>query len=232
MPTSAEPALDCLFVFMLLLGPCRRPYECGEVAVQPYNSILSLAHLSSHADGVLLVDNDGLNATCTKQLGIQRPSLADLNSVAARNLASVLLPSLVRPAQAAGGGAGVGTGARRYGGGGCGPAGRGGRAEWDSSWDAVGGGSSGASGGGESAGAWDGSFGSGSRWDDGGGGSSSSSRRSSKAAAGGGRPPGVHGKPGQLRMLGDVCEQLCAHPSYRLLTLRSVPQVRRRAGDE
>ncbi|GAB4822808.1 hypothetical protein N2152v2_009854 [Parachlorella kessleri] len=212
-----------------MLSHCIWPYETGEVVVQPYNSLLTLSHLSRQCNGVLLVENEALNATCLKQLGVQRPSLGDLNSVAARNLASVLLPAVVRPAEGSEG-SGRGSSSSSSQGGarllpGRGAARGGGRPAWDdgfndggsrglhsssSSSSSRGQRGSGSSNGG--AAAWDGSFSTGSRWDD-------EPARASGARGRGGK------KPGQLRILGDICDHLCAHPSYRLLTLRSVPQV-------
>lgn len=206
--------------------------------MQPYNSLLSLAHLSSHSDGLLLVENEALSTACQKLLGIQRPAFADMNAVAARNLASVLLPSTVRPAEgssSSGGGGGGGSGSGGSGRGAAAPRGpgapgpgrRGGRPAWDSGFGGAG--SSAAAGrstgrssdGGGGGGAWDGTFDMGSRWGD--EGSASAGGRVRGVA---GRQGAAFGKPGQLRLLSDICEQLCSHPSYRLLTLRSVPQVR------
>jgi hypothetical protein len=53
-----------------------RPYESGEVAVQPYNSLLALAALSSASDGLLLLQNDALHAACTRLMGVKRPAFA------------------------------------------------------------------------------------------------------------------------------------------------------------
>ena len=43
--------------------------------MQNYNSLLTLSHLAELSDGVVLVQNDVLNATCTSLLNIQRPNL-------------------------------------------------------------------------------------------------------------------------------------------------------------
>ena len=45
------------------------------------------------ADGVILVENEALTATCRRLLNISRPSYTDLNLVAARALACVVLPA-------------------------------------------------------------------------------------------------------------------------------------------
>jgi tubulin delta len=51
-----------------------RPYEAGEVSVQPYNTLLTLSHLLEVSDAVLLFQNEVLHATCTKTLGKKNPS--------------------------------------------------------------------------------------------------------------------------------------------------------------
>ena len=56
--------------------PHTRPYESGEVSVQPYNALLSLASLSAASDGVLLLQNEALHAACTKLMGLPRPGFA------------------------------------------------------------------------------------------------------------------------------------------------------------
>lgn len=140
------------------------PYESGEVIVQSYNTLLTLATLVDAADSVVLVQNQArapapapvgavdcppvvlllsctfqrlerrsviaatrsslsnsissasavacppataqvLHNTATKLLGIQRPSFGDLNEIASRSLASVLLPARWRPADPAAPGA-------------------------------------------------------------------------------------------------------------------------------
>ncbi|GBF91057.1 delta tubulin [Raphidocelis subcapitata] len=84
-----------------LFNVCVWPYEGGEVAVQPYNALLTLSHLADVSDGVLLLQNEVLHATCTKSMGIARPGFQDLNGVAARALAGALLPAYARPAEGA-----------------------------------------------------------------------------------------------------------------------------------
>lgn len=43
--------------------------------VQSYNTMLTLSHLSSVSDGIVLVENSTLNSTCQKVLKIARPSI-------------------------------------------------------------------------------------------------------------------------------------------------------------
>lgn len=44
--------------------------------MQPYNALLTLSHLAAVSDGLLLLQNEVLHATCTKLLGIQRPGFS------------------------------------------------------------------------------------------------------------------------------------------------------------
>eukprot|EP00877_Chromochloris_zofingiensis_P000033 jgi/Chrzof1/1002/Cz01g36130.t1 len=96
--TYLAEALHDEFKAAHLINCCVWPYESGEVNVQPYNTLLTLSHLSEVSDGIILTQNEVLHATCTKLLGLKTPSFADLNRVAARCLASVMLPSHGRPA--------------------------------------------------------------------------------------------------------------------------------------
>lgn len=51
-----------------------RPFESGEVTVQPYNTLLSVASLVEVSSGILLLQNETLAATCSRLLGIKHPS--------------------------------------------------------------------------------------------------------------------------------------------------------------
>ncbi len=51
-----------------------RPYQSGEVIVQNYNSLLTLAHLAEISDGIILMENSALHTACQRLLNIQRPS--------------------------------------------------------------------------------------------------------------------------------------------------------------
>mmetsp|Transcript_5031 Transcript_5031/g.9465 ORF Transcript_5031/g.9465 Transcript_5031/m.9465 type:complete len:438 (-) Transcript_5031:89-1402(-) len=76
-----------------IMSQCVWPYDSGEVIVQNYNTLLTLSHLLDATDGIILVPNEGLHATCARLHNIKRPDFQDLNRVAARALASVLLPA-------------------------------------------------------------------------------------------------------------------------------------------
>jgi len=45
------------------------------------------------SDGVIVIENDQINAVCSQLLNIKRPSFGDLNQVISRNLAALFLPS-------------------------------------------------------------------------------------------------------------------------------------------
>lgn len=84
-----------------VLNCCVWPFESGEVTVQPYNTLLSMSSLVELSSGILLLQNEVLAATCSRLLGIKHPTFKDLNAVAARGLASAMLPCHQRQVQAA-----------------------------------------------------------------------------------------------------------------------------------
>jgi Tubulin/FtsZ family, GTPase domain len=59
-----------------LLNTCVWPFGSGEVAVQPYNTLLSLAALCEASSGLLLLQNEVLHSVCTRMLGVQQPGFA------------------------------------------------------------------------------------------------------------------------------------------------------------
>lgn len=69
------------------------PYSAGEVIVQNYNAILSLAHLYQSADVVFAVENDAVHGICTRLLAIPKVSFSDINRVIARQLALSVVPA-------------------------------------------------------------------------------------------------------------------------------------------
>jgi tubulin delta len=101
-----------------VLSHCVWPYDSGEVIVQNYNTLLTLSSLLDAADGIILVQNEALHAAAATLLKIprrvpscdarwparearrlsrtpraRRPTLEDLNGLAARALAAALLPA-------------------------------------------------------------------------------------------------------------------------------------------
>ncbi|DBA74318.1 TPA: hypothetical protein ACH3X1_011092 [Trebouxia sp. C0004] len=96
--TYIAEAIRDTFPSSFLMNHCIWPYQSGEVIVQNYNSLLTLAHLAEISDGIILMENSALHTACQRLLNIQRPSFNDLNGVAARSIASSLLPACYRPA--------------------------------------------------------------------------------------------------------------------------------------
>ena len=91
-----------------LLNHCIWPYESGEVIVQAYNTLLTLSTLLDVSDGIVIAQNEHLHAACRTTLGLDRPTFDDMNGVAARQLAGVLLPASTRACGAPGAAPGVG----------------------------------------------------------------------------------------------------------------------------
>ncbi|EQC31617.1 hypothetical protein, variant [Saprolegnia diclina VS20] len=77
------------------------PYEAGEIIVQNYNTLLTMACLSESSDGILLLQNDMADRACQKLLTIPKPSLDQMNHVLANHIASVLLPAAAVDARSA-----------------------------------------------------------------------------------------------------------------------------------
>jgi len=76
-----------------IINPYVLPYSQGEVAVQYYNSILSLANMSCSSDVCLSLHNNYLHEVCSKDFFIKNVSFSHMNALASRDLSSVLLPS-------------------------------------------------------------------------------------------------------------------------------------------
>uniref|UniRef100_A0A3P8TUG1 Tubulin delta chain n=1 Tax=Amphiprion percula TaxID=161767 RepID=A0A3P8TUG1_AMPPE len=70
------------------------PYRTGEVIVQNYNSVLTLAHLYQLSDAILVHENDTAHRICSQLLNIKHISFSDVNKVIAHQLGSVLQPAL------------------------------------------------------------------------------------------------------------------------------------------
>ncbi|KAI3354413.1 hypothetical protein L3Q82_018936 [Scortum barcoo] len=70
------------------------PYMTGEVIVQNYNSVLTLAHLYQLSDAILVHENDTVHRICSQLLNIKHISFSDVNKVIAHQLGNVLQPAL------------------------------------------------------------------------------------------------------------------------------------------
>ena len=55
-----------------VLSQCVWPYESGEVIVQNYNTLLTLATLLDAADGIIIVQNEALHTAAHKLLNVAR----------------------------------------------------------------------------------------------------------------------------------------------------------------
>lgn len=69
------------------------PYASGEVIVQNYNSVLTLSHLYSLSDALVVHENDTVHKICSQLMNIKHISMSDLNKVIAHQLGSVLQPA-------------------------------------------------------------------------------------------------------------------------------------------
>jgi tubulin delta len=72
------------------------PYASGEVIIQDYNTLLTLAHIYDASDGVLVVQNDSIQKICSRLLGLKNVSFDAMNSVICHGLGSVLQPAVCR----------------------------------------------------------------------------------------------------------------------------------------
>ena len=82
-----------------LLNYCIWPYRVGEVIVQSYNAVLTLAHIMDSSHGIFLAENDTLSEICQRVHSSKRPRFEEMNEVAMHGLSGALLPSKMRPVQ-------------------------------------------------------------------------------------------------------------------------------------
>ena len=88
-----ESLRDC-YPHSILVNQVVWPYASGEVIVQDYNTLLTIAHLQKVSDAILLLQNDQLHKVCSKLLHLKEITFADINSVVCHSLASILQPAL------------------------------------------------------------------------------------------------------------------------------------------
>uniref|UniRef100_H3HCK4 Tubulin delta chain n=1 Tax=Phytophthora ramorum TaxID=164328 RepID=H3HCK4_PHYRM len=75
-----------------LLNTVVWPYQSGEVIVQNYNAMLTMASLAEVTHGIFMLQNDAASLICQKLLRIPHPSFDAMNEVLATHLASAFLP--------------------------------------------------------------------------------------------------------------------------------------------
>lgn len=76
----------------MILNSVIWPYSTGEVILQNYNVLLTLASSLEHSTGILPMYNDDVLTTCRHLLKEKRPSYKTMNTVIAQSLLSFLFP--------------------------------------------------------------------------------------------------------------------------------------------
>ncbi|XP_044057156.1 tubulin delta chain [Siniperca chuatsi] len=92
--TYVTQCLRDIYPKSFILNHLTWPYGTGEVIVQNYNSVLTLAHLYQLSDAILVHENDTVHRICSQLLNIKHISFGDVNRVIAHQLGSVLQPAL------------------------------------------------------------------------------------------------------------------------------------------
>ncbi|XP_014207260.1 tubulin delta chain-like [Copidosoma floridanum] len=75
-----------------IVGSIVLPFTSGEVGVQNYNTMLTIARFNETADLTLLFQNEHVHSICTKDLKNTDTKLMDMNDVISRKLCSVFQP--------------------------------------------------------------------------------------------------------------------------------------------
>ena len=73
------------------------PYSFGEVILQHYNTALTVSHLASTVDSMLIIQNDWLHSTAVNCLNEPKPDFSHLNAVSASLLTSAFTPVISNP---------------------------------------------------------------------------------------------------------------------------------------
>lgn len=94
MGTYVTQLLRDEYPTLCTVNPIIWPYASGEVIVQNYNTLLTVGHLYSLSDALILLPNDHLHKICSKLLHLSEISFRDLNKVASHILASMLQPAV------------------------------------------------------------------------------------------------------------------------------------------
>ncbi|XP_026234685.1 tubulin delta chain [Anabas testudineus] len=92
--TYVTQCLRDVYPKSFILNHLTWPFGTGEVIVQNYNSVLTLAHLYQLSDAILVHENDTVHRICSQLLAIKHISFSDVNRVIAHQLGSVLQPVL------------------------------------------------------------------------------------------------------------------------------------------
>ena len=92
--TCISQALRDEYPHTFLMNQLVWPHSSGEVILQNYNTILSLAHLYQCSDAILLVQNDHVRTMCSRITNHPDVSLQSMNQIIAHHMASALQPSM------------------------------------------------------------------------------------------------------------------------------------------
>lgn len=99
MGTYITQCLRDAYPTSFILNHLTWPYKTGEVIVQNYNSVLTLARLYQLSDAMLVHENDTVHRVCSQLLNIKHISFSDINGVIAHQLGNVLQPALTADSQ-------------------------------------------------------------------------------------------------------------------------------------
>ncbi len=75
-----------------IVNPVVWPYASGEVILQNYNAILTLAKLYEYSNALILFENDQLHEICSR-IDSKKVSFDDLNTLLTHKLATILQPA-------------------------------------------------------------------------------------------------------------------------------------------
>lgn len=92
--THITQALKDNFDQSFLVNVLIWPHNTGEVIVQNYNAVLSLAHLSESADALLIFQNDSIKKIVQKMSPASKVTFFDMNKIVTDHLASTLQPAV------------------------------------------------------------------------------------------------------------------------------------------
>ncbi|XP_078093129.1 tubulin delta chain isoform X2 [Mustelus asterias] len=94
--TYVTQCLRDIYPNSFILNQLTWPYGTGEVIVQNYNTVLTLAHLYQSSDALLIHENDTVHKICSQLMNVKQISFADINEVIAHQLGSVLQPAYTK----------------------------------------------------------------------------------------------------------------------------------------
>ncbi|KAK2948906.1 putative Tubulin delta chain [Blattamonas nauphoetae] len=91
--THLSEILHDEFPSKILINQVAWPFISGDVVVQHFNGMLTLAHLNQVSDGIIFSENEVLQSISQQELKIDQPSFFDMNKIVAENVCGLFLPS-------------------------------------------------------------------------------------------------------------------------------------------